>query len=95
MLDENKNSDTQPINIGEFDDFVDAMVERDALRIRVESLEAALGDIALSAAQTNTMLVRGMLCIADIQKFIARVGTIANNARRIGPRTDQNGGNLP
>jgi hypothetical protein len=91
-------NDTQPIDIGEFNDFVDAMCERDALKNRVESLEAALGNIALSTGQVKRLLMRGLLSVSDIQKFLDYLITTANNARPILPRTgrfDQGGGIRP
>ena len=89
-------NDTEPIDIGEFNDFVDAMCERDALKTRVESLEATLGDITLSTGQVKRLPMRGLLSVSDIQKFLDYLITTANNARPILPRhTDQGGGNRP
>ena len=87
------NPDTEPIDLGAFRDYADAMEERDALKTRVESLEATLADIQAGAESTKRLLVRGLSSVGDIQKFINGVIVIARNARPIVQR-GRNGGAL-
>lgn len=72
--------ETQPIDVGEFQDYLDALVERDALKTRVESLEATLADIQASAESAKRLLMRGLSSVGDIQKFIEAVIVTARNA---------------
>lgn len=81
------SDDTQPIDVGEFQDYLDALVERDALKTRVESLEATLADIQASAESAKRLFMRGLSSIGDIQKFIDGVIATARNARPIVQRS--------
>lgn len=79
--------ETQPIDVGEFQDYLDALVERDALRTRVESLEATLADIQGVAELAKRQLMRGLASVGDIQKFIESIIIAARNARPIVQRS--------
>lgn len=83
-------NDTQPIDVGEFQDYLDALVERDALKTRVESLEATLADIQAAAESTKRLFIGGLASIRDIQKFIDGVIAVARNARPIVQRNSRN-----
>lgn len=82
--------DTQPIDVGEFQDYVDALVERDALKTRVESLEATLSDIQAAAESTKRLFMRGLSSPRDIAKFIDGVIAVAKAARPIDPNAAGN-----